>query len=298
MQRVLVAGATGALGKRIVDELKQRGHEVRALSRSRERALALGLRDEEIVVADACASADALAEAVKGTDRVVSALGAPVTPSLGARASFFDVDTRANLHLLEAARAASVPRFVYVSTAGRGAVEEARYVLAHRQVEEALERARADLSSTAVRPTGYFSALGSFVDMARKGTLPLLGGGDARSNPIHDEDLARVVVDHLDEGPPVVEAGGPEVLTRFEMGALAFEALDMEPRFRVVPAGAVRFIGGVMGLVHPRMGELLEFYERLHRVDVVAPTRGARTLGAYFRERARAAPRLVSAAPR
>lgn len=303
MSQVLVAGATGALGRHIVAELRRRGHGVRVLSRSLERARGLGIRDEDIVVADALTEPEQLARAVQGTDRVVSTLGAPVSPGLSSRAGFTHVDVRANLALLAAARAARVPRFVYVSTHGGPDLDDVRYVTAHRRVEAALAAARGSLSSTSVRPTGYFSALAAFLDMAKKGPLPLLGGKDARSNPIHDEDLARVVVEQLDEGPLVVEAGGPDVLTRADMGALAFRALGKEPRFRVVPGGIVRFLARVIRPVHPRLGELLEFIERLHRVDAVAEVRGTRSLEAFFRERAAATETrdevpTLSAAPR
>jgi hypothetical protein len=54
MARVLVAGATGYLGRFVVQELKARGHHVRALARTPEkldderRAIAMGDRKSEV----------------------------------------------------------------------------------------------------------------------------------------------------------------------------------------------------------------------------------------------------------
>jgi NADH dehydrogenase len=53
VSRVLVAGATGVLGRHLVPALKARGHHVRALARSRARsATLLGIADE-VVTGDA-----------------------------------------------------------------------------------------------------------------------------------------------------------------------------------------------------------------------------------------------------
>ena len=114
---IVVAGATGYVGRHVVAALHERGHRVRALGRSRERAERpgvagapplLGLVDEWRIVdyTDPATVRDACA----GADRVVSALG--VTRQ---KASPWDVDFLGNLRLLEDAERHGLTSFLYVN---------------------------------------------------------------------------------------------------------------------------------------------------------------------------------------
>ncbi len=122
-----------------------------------------------------------------------SALGASVLPSMakGWR-SYASLDTPANMNLVTAARTAGVRRFVYVSVANHRRLGHLHYVLAHERVVEALRDS--GLEYTVVRPTGFFSAFATLIPMARRGPVPLIGDGSARTNPIHDDELAAVCV--------------------------------------------------------------------------------------------------------
>ena len=53
--RVLVAGATGVIGRPLVSQLQARGHEVTGLTRSEERAEALRSRGADAIVCDVLA---------------------------------------------------------------------------------------------------------------------------------------------------------------------------------------------------------------------------------------------------
>lgn len=284
---VLVAGASGALGRQVTSLLLARGHAVRALVRQAARAPA----GAEVRVGDALRPAS-LAGACDGTDAVFSCVGASVMPGWRGWRRFGKLDTPANLHLLAAARAARVPRFVYVSTAHDASMRRLDYVRAHEAVGDAL--AASGLDWAVVRPSGFFSALGFLVDAAARGAVPLLGDGAARSNPIHDADLAEVCVALVEgEGRGVVEAGGPDVLTRRQMTELAVAATGGRARVRRVPLAAAALGAWLLRPLHPRMAHLTAFYAALGRRDVIVEPRGARRLGDYFAERARA---LVQAA--
>jgi hypothetical protein len=66
-------------------------------------------------------------------------------------------------------------------------------------------------------------------------------------------------VAHLADGPADLSVGGPDVLTRREMAGLAFEVLGREPRIGSVPPGVARAVTPVVRLIHPRLGDLIEF---------------------------------------
>jgi uncharacterized protein YbjT (DUF2867 family) len=283
-ERILVAGATGALGRAVVRELQARGHTVRALVR--EPARAVGLGADEVHAADALDAA-ALRGACEGVRRVFSCLGASMSPSARERRSYVAVDVPANANLLTEARRAGVARFVYVSVFHAPERRDIAYCRAH---EEVVDRLRASgLDWGVVRPTGFFSALAELVDMARRGPLPELGDGLARSNPIHEADLARVCADVLEQsGPTEVDVGGPEVLTRRQMAERAFAALGRPARLRRMPTGVASAAGWLLQPFHPRLAQLAAFVSAIHQQDLIAPVHGQRTLGDYFRERAEA----------
>jgi len=109
--RVLVAGATGYLGGFVVRELKSRGHVVRALARPSASCDALlGVADE--VVRGEITRPETLAGICDWIDAVFSSVG--ITRQQDGL-TFRDVDHEGNRNLLDAALAARVRRFVYVS---------------------------------------------------------------------------------------------------------------------------------------------------------------------------------------
>lgn len=77
LPKILILGATGPTGRHIVRQAVARGYDVTALVRSPEKAA--DLVGAEIVVGDA-RDENALRQAVKGREAVISALGTPASP--------------------------------------------------------------------------------------------------------------------------------------------------------------------------------------------------------------------------
>jgi len=112
---ILITGATGKVGSRLVKRLAERGDQLRALVRDPKRAEDLrgDRRDRiELVVGDLL-DPDSLAAAVRGADAVVhcAAFFRGATPEQAHAVN--DLGTR---HLASAARDASVKRFIFIST--------------------------------------------------------------------------------------------------------------------------------------------------------------------------------------
>jgi uncharacterized protein YbjT (DUF2867 family) len=275
---VLVAGASGHLGRELVAELRRRGHRVRALVRDRARAPGA----DEVAVADA--AGDPLDEAVAGVDAVFSVLGGTSRVDRGPRHPFHDLDTVPNLALLRAAEAAGVARFGYVALLNGDRLRGNAYNDAHEAVVEAL-RASA-LDATVVRANGFFSAYDELLDMARKGRLRMVGDPDARSNPIHDADLAAACADALEAGADEVEVGGPETMTRREEFELVGEAAGRGRATKRMPGFVTRTAALLLRPVDPRRAAMLDFVQRICTMDMIGPPHGSRRLEDYLRERA------------
>lgn len=280
--RVLVAGATGAVGSELVDLVKGAGHFVRALSRDPGRSRALAPRVDEVRLADPVTRPASIAGVCDGIDVVVSCLGAPVTMNLAERRSYSQVDVAANLALLAEAKRAGVKRFVYLACHTDPGFAHTRYVRAHERVVDAI--AASGIDYTIVRPTGIYSAFADLLTMANKGPLPLIGDGKSETNPIHPHDVALGVLSVLSTGPRDLALGGPETMARTETLALAFAAIGKPARFRHVPPLVFRFVSLLLTWFHPRLSELIEFFAAVATSRSVAPTVGTRRLSDYYRD--------------
>lgn len=269
------------LGLETIRAAKQAGHHVRALVRSAAGADRVSALADDVFIADAL-DPEVLSGACRDREIVFSALGASVATSGAEKRSYESIDVTANANLLAEARRAGVRRIVYTAVFVQPGYAKTRYIRAHEAAAEAV--AAAGLSYTIVRPTGFFSAMLEFLPMARRGVIPLVGGGAARTNPIHEADLAAECVKRLEAGPESFAIGGPEVLTRREVSEAAFAAVGKKPRFVPVPLAAMLAGAGMARIVSPRMGDLLSFAGRVSAVDCVAPVYGTRRLADYFIE--------------
>jgi uncharacterized protein YbjT (DUF2867 family) len=279
MKRVLVAGAGGHLGRHVVAELSARGHRARALVRDPGKRDLAGA--EEVVAADLSDPEAPLAEALEGVDVVFSAAGQSCTMQRAVeRASFRDVDLPINRALLAAARAAGVQRFAYVAVLGGERLRHLDYVAAHEDFVG--ELAASGLDRTVIRANGFFYSYLDMLQAIRRGPAILFGDGSARSNPIHEADLAVACVEAIERGLEEVDVGGPETLTRREEAELAFAAIGKKPRLIRLPAP---LLGAAVRLLRPRdrrRAEMLEFIAAIGRTDMLAPAHGERRLGEYL----------------
>lgn len=259
--RVLVAGASSRLGRLVCARLADAGHAVTPLS----RASGVDLTRPET-----------LRGRCDGHDAVVSLVGASLTMRWQVPEQTFDrVDRDGNLALLDEAVRAGVPRFVYLSVYGDWP-PDVRYVEAHRAVDAALHAA--PLGATSIRPTGFFGAFEVLLAIVRWGVAFRVGDGESRTNPIHEADLADVIAARVPGGPPVVEVGGPEVLTRNQITDLLFAATGRTPRVIGVPKGLLLTQSRLVGALNPRLGDLIRFVAEVSTHDAVAPPYGSRRL--------------------
>lgn len=277
MARILVAGATGHLGRHIVRELKKNNHWVRALTRNPIRPFEIA--DE--VVGGNLNKINSLHAACGEIDVIISAAGSSVSPSLSKKEpDYQSVDYWGNKNLLSVAGNSGVKQFIYISVFNTPEIQHLDYVRAHTRFADDL--AKSGLSYVVIQPTGFFSAFDTILDIARSGIAPLIGNGLARTNPIHQKDLAKICVDALGSENSHISVGGPEVLTRKRIFELAFKALGRKPRFIKVPGMMISAPKKVVSIFDPRLAQLTAFLQAVSEVDVIAPPYGTHRLEDYF----------------
>ena len=290
MASVLVAGATGYLGRYVVAELHNRGHLIRAVARDRDRARRQGpwgspsldgLVDEWALgnVTDPRFTRDLAAD----VEHVVSTLG--VTRQ---KADPWQIDNLANLAILDSALK-HAGSFTYINALG-GDRCPARLTRAKSAFAQTLSVA--EINSQIINPPAYFSDMTEVLAMARRGLVTVLRP-TARINPIHGADLAVYVVDRMEEGRTGTwDVGGPDVLSWRELAHLAFDAVGKRSHILTVPAWALPPALRLTGLFSPRLADTARFMAWNMTRDCVAPTTGTHHLADFYAVHAHESPQV------
>jgi nucleoside-diphosphate-sugar epimerase len=228
--KVLVAGATGALGRPLVRQLVARGHDVFGMTRSESRADVIRGLGAEPLVADAL-DPEAVARAVAESEPEVivhqlTALSGSIDMRHFARdlALTNRLRTEGTDHLLAAGRAVEVKRFVAQSFAGwpfariGGPVkseqdpldpeppEGMRDALAAIRHLEAAVTGASWTEGVVLRYGGFYgpgTSLGpdgEHLELIRKRGFPVVGGGRGVWSFIHIEDAAEATVAAVEHG--------------------------------------------------------------------------------------------------
>ncbi len=192
---VAITGGTGFVGQAVLEEAAARGLAVRALTR-REQPPAPGV---EWVRGD-LADVTALGQLVEGARAVLHIAG--VVSSADAD-GFIEGNVRGTERIVVAARSASVPRFVLVSSLAAREPDLSAYGSSKREGELVVEASR--LNWTIVRPPAVYgprdTEMFQLFRAAKWGIVPMPPAG--RNSIIHVADLARLLLALLPGGPAI-----------------------------------------------------------------------------------------------
>lgn len=238
---ILVAGATGFLGREICRRLLAEGRAVRALvRRTSDPAVvtSLDVMGAEIVEGD-LRDRPSLDRACGGTTTVITS--ASTTRSRQEGESIESTDQRGQLDLVDAARAAWVRHYVYVSYSGAVGVDDPLTV-AKRGVERAVRES--GITYTILRPTFFMEWLSPALGFdAANGRVTIYGSGENRISWISLADVAEFAVRSIDAPAArnaVIELGGPEALSPLEV-VWIFEEVGGRPiQVQHVPEEMIR----------------------------------------------------------
>lgn len=286
MERVLVAGSTGYLGRFVVKEFKKRGYWVRALARSPEKLNKTGPFLEpavmnqinEIFIGHVTRLAT-LRGLCDDIDIVFSSIG--ITRQKD-KLTFRDVDYQGNKNILNIALAKSVKKFIFVSVFSAHLFEYLEIVKAREDFVRDLKDSRLDY--TIIRPTGYFSDMSEFLKMAKSGRVYLIGNGENKINPIHGADLAQVCVDAVAGVEHEISIGGPITYSINEIAELAFSTFGKKPKITRIPPWLAKLAAGVIRPFNKQASDLVNFFIAAGLGDGVAPATGVHTLGTYYED--------------
>ncbi|MBP5972383.1 SDR family oxidoreductase [Brasilonema sp. CT11] len=253
----LVTGATGGIGRTVVRLLREQEKQVRAFVRLTSRYSELEHRGANIFIGDLRQEKD-IQKACHGVQYIISAHGS------GGDA--LALDYRANIELIDSAKANQVQHFVFISVLGadRG-YEDAPVFKAKRAVERYLETS--GLNYTILRPSGLASDLLPLAERFREtGFYLLVGDPKNRTSSVSTDDLARIVVDSVTVEAArnqILSVGGPEILTREDIPKIISRIFNREPLIINPPLLAVDGLRGALGFFNPQAQKALGTFRTL-----------------------------------
>jgi putative NADH-flavin reductase len=197
--KVVLFGATGKSGSRLMKELVSRGHKVTAVARDVSK---LPASSDVAVKQDDLSDVGRTAEVVRGADAVISAYAPPANDT--------DALIGVTQRQVEAVRQAGVDRLLVVGGAGglevapgvslidSGYLPEPYLPIAKSHVKALEVLQKSDIDWTYVAPAAYFEP-GTRTGKFRVGSNELLTAANGESR-ISMEDYAIALVDELEKG--------------------------------------------------------------------------------------------------
>jgi uncharacterized protein YbjT (DUF2867 family) len=210
---ILVVGATGQLGRLVTHRLVHRGEDVRVLLRPgsrREDVTATGAH----VVAGDLREPGSLRAACDEVDTVITTANATARKPPD---TIDSVDRHGNRNLIDAADAAGVRRFVFISAMGADPAHPLPLLSAKGEAEQHLQAT--DMAWTVLRPNVFMDKLVPIVvggPAVAGHPVTLVGSGARRHSFVAMDDVASYVVaalEHEESVGSVLTIGGPQPLS-------------------------------------------------------------------------------------
>jgi uncharacterized protein YbjT (DUF2867 family) len=220
--KIVVIGGTGLIGSKLVDKLRERGHEPLAASPDTGVDTLTG---------------DGLADALQGADVVVDVSNSPVMDD-AAVLDFFQTSSR---NLVTAERAAGVTHHVVLSIVGADRLPESGYLRAKVAQEDAVSEGL--VPYTILRASQFFEFIGRLADSSNGDAVHL---SPARVQPESADDVAAALADVAVTNPVngIVELAGPE---EFRLDDLVRRVLSANDDERLVETDSqARYFGALL----------------------------------------------------
>ena len=293
---VLVVGATGQLGARIVDFLVARHQQTRALVRRTSNVQSLVELEVELVYGS-LDDAQSLDKACAGIEAVI-ATASSIIPGKGDRFGERDVAWYENL--VKACKRNKVKQLVYISAFSTPNQDQVPEFLIKRKIEQII--VDSGLSYAIFRSAAfmdvYFAVMGSKIPLAgvthptlrrpfwlirlfrrlagrlveAHGIALVPGNGAARHAFISVDNVAEFLVcaaDGRTGNRLICDIGGPEAVSWDEVAKCYQDILGRPVRPVHLPVSLLRFINWLLGRISPAGGNLLAILRLIGSEDYI-----------------------------
>jgi uncharacterized protein YbjT (DUF2867 family) len=257
---ILIVGASGRLGKAIARQALGAGKAVRASSREPEERLGdIKAAGAEVIAADLRDPAS-LQRACQGAQAVVASAHGAVD-GWGNHSKL--VDDKGHRDLVNAAKAAGVEHFIYISAMDAAPDHPAPWIRFKAGVEEYL--AKSGIDYTIIRPTAFMETYAHLLlgqALIEKGKVSVFGEGNSPRNFVSVEDVARFVIIALEDPRAkgdIIEVGGPDNPTTNEVAQMYAERIDGEVKIGNMPRAMLKVMSTLMKPFQPGMSQIMMY---------------------------------------
>lgn len=257
---ILVTGAAGFAGSRIVARLGQQGAQARAMAHRPQGATSrLPSQGVEVVIADTT-QPETLGPAMQGVDTIIHCAFITADRKQGPGVNYFDTNTTGTRNLVAAARRAGVRRIVELGGLGTQPGRPGSYMETRYLADEAIRKS--GLAWSILGPSVQFGKGSAFfrglADLITSVPLvtPVIGSGNLRFQPIWVEDVVTCILKMAQEPATydgkVIEVGGPEIYTYNEILDILMEALGKRRIKAPGPKPIARLAASAMSALLPK----------------------------------------------
>ena len=256
MKTVLVTGATGFLGKYVIEELVEHGYRVRAFGRNSKVGRSLENSSVSFFQGD-LTTADDVLEACKGMNLVVHA-GA-LSTVWGPWEDFYQANVLGTKYVLEACRQTGIQRLVYISSPSIYAAPKDQLAIKEsdapeennlnnyirsKLASEKLFKDYPDVPIIILRPRGLFgigdtSILPRVINLSQKIGIPLIGDGRQLMDMTCVENVAlaiRLAIEAPEAKGEVYNITNGEPRAFRDLLEESLTGLDYPIKYRKIPA--------------------------------------------------------------
>ncbi|WP_069760093.1 SDR family oxidoreductase [Streptomyces sp. LUP47B] len=267
---VLVVGATGSLGGKVVDELLGRGKNVRALVRPTTDASRLEKRGVEIARGDML-DLDSLVAAMTGADAVITTAAGYTRGGKNAH----DIDTVGNANLAEAAHRSGIRRFVLTSILTSDRTPHVPHFWHKKLAEDKL--VQLGVPFVALRPGAFLDQIATMAgNPIDKGRLIWMAKATVPLTFVRTSDLAAYLAAAVDADAANgerIDIGWDRPVSMREMADLMGKRAGRKIKVWAVPSVVVRAAGAVVGRFNPVVKDMAAMFGWFDTGRYVADTR-------------------------
>lgn len=190
--RILITGATGQVGKKLITSMENSGHKIRILARSSQIAPKINNQKNECAFGDLENSAS-LEKATANIDTIIHLAAITHTND---QKLYYRINTEGAKNLLAAARKNSVKNLIFISSRTAG-IEGGAYACSKLLAEKLVKKS--SLNWVILKPSEIYGASGKeaiskLMNIIKKSPIvPIIGDGKYLLNPVHIDDLVQAI---------------------------------------------------------------------------------------------------------
>jgi uncharacterized protein YbjT (DUF2867 family) len=217
---ILITGATGYIGQRLVTRLIAQGVRPRCLVRDIQKASNLFPADKVELVQGATTAPATLAAAVEGIETIIHAAFMTADKKESAHNRYEETNVHGTSNLIAAAKTVGVKRIIEMSGLGTRPDKPGSYMQGRYLAEQMLMESGLDW--TIIRPSVLFGKNAPFIKgltdlLHTTPVVPLIGGGKTLFQPILVDDVITIIIKILEDPEhtknKIYTIGGPEYYT-------------------------------------------------------------------------------------